>query len=600
MTPDPLLFESYSKRMKLPVRLERARSIADTILAHFDRHFRIFSEISAMGREHFTDGDWAAGRAAARSQISLYDKRVLEAIADLKKHWSQSYLDTRLWQDVKHQYLGLLYRHQQPELAETFYNSLFTGLFERHYYNNEYIFVRPAISTERIESSEAGYKSYYPTQDGWNRSVLGILRDTNPGLPYENIRRDARNIVQRLRTLPSKNEELRYHFQLQVLIPAFYRNKAAYIVGRAINGAEKMPFVIAVCRTPDGRAYVDTLVTDVNVVANIFSFSRAHFLVKTDVPSTVVRFLASILPSKTSADLYTAIGFHKQGKAEFYRDFLDHLRHSSDMIRIAPGIRGLVMLVFTLPSYPFVFKLIKDRFPAPKDTTPQKVISQYRLVKKLDRVGRMADTWEFSYVAFPIDRFDPDLLDELEKEAPSQVIRERDQIIIRQLFIEHRMTPLNVYLDHHDMDAACQVLTDYGQAIKDISGSGIFPGDLLTKNFGVTRHGRVIFYDYDEIIPMEKCCFRKIPPPRFPEDEMSDTPWYTVAPNDIFPEEFLIFLVANPAYRKALKNTHPELFQAEYWQKLQQAVASGFFPDVIPYPEESRFKPTMVADNLST
>jgi isocitrate dehydrogenase kinase/phosphatase len=259
------------------------------------------------------------------------------------------------------------------------------------------------------------------------------------------------------------------------------------------------------------------------------------------------------------------------------------------MIRLAPGIKGLVMVVFTLPSYPYVFKIIKDRFPAPKDTSREKVVSQYRLVKSLDRVGRMADTWEFSHVAFPANRFDQSLLDELEREASAQVVYEGDSIIFRHMFIEHRMTPLNMYLDDPQATMKSQMLREYGQAIKDISSSGIFPGDLLTKNFGITGHGRVIFYDYDEIIPLDQCNFRKIPLPRFPEDELASTPWYSVGPMDIFPEEFITFLVTRPEYRKTLRKYHPDLFQAEYWISLQKAVENGFFPDIFPYSQEIRF-----------
>ena len=586
---DPLIFENYSKKMKLPVRLAKSRNIAETILAHFDRHYRIFQELSTAGKESFVQGDWAGSRNAIRIQISLYDTRVREAIADLKKRYRQSYLDTKLWCDVKHQYLGLLYTHQKPELAESFYNSLFTGLFERHYFDNEHIFVRPATSTERIQGDQATYKSYYPTHDGWQTTITRILLQCDTGLPLDDIRRDTRNILKRILAMPRPDNSLSTHFQLQVLTPIFYRNKAAYVVGRAINNAQAQPFIIAFLRTDDGKARVDALITNPNDVANVFSFSRTHFLVQAEIPSALIKFLRSILPSKTSADLYTAIGFHKQGKAEFYRDFLDHLCHSSDNIRIAPGIKGMVMLVFTQPSCRYVFKVIKDKFPAPKEISHDGVISQYRLVKSIDRVGRMADTWEFSYVAFPADRFDQDLLEELEKEAPSQIIHENGSIIIRHLFIEHRMTPLNVYLDDPRARHKEQALREYGQAIKDISASGIFPGDLLTKNFGLTSHGRVIFYDYDEIIPLDECNFRKIPPPRYPEDELSDTPWYSVSPNDIFPEEWLFFLVTKPEYRQYLKKHHADLFKVEFWKSLQKSIHKGYFPDIFPYSQEIRF-----------
>lgn len=284
-------------------------------------------------------------------------------------------------------------------------------------------------------------------------------------------------------------------------------------------------------------------------------------------------------------------GFHKQGKAEFYRDFLYHLRHSTDKLKIAPGIEGMVMVVFTLPSYPYVFKVIKDKFPAPKDTTQRKVIDQYRLVKSLDRVGRMADTWEFSYAAFPVDRINKSLLEVLRKEIPSKITEEDDHIIIEKIFIEHRLIPLNIFLDNASPPDAERVLQEYGDAIKQISGSGIFPGDLLTKNFGVTRHKRVIFYDYDEIVPISQCNFRKIPPPRYPEDEMASTPWYSVGPNDIFPEEFEEFLITNTSHKNMLRKHHANLFDYQYWQSIQQAVKDGYFPDVIPYGRDIRFNP---------
>ena len=247
------------------------------------------------------------------------------------------------------------------------------------------------------------------------------------------------------------------------------------------------------------------------------------------------------------------------------------------------------MVVFTLPSYPYVFKVIKDKFPAPKDTTQQKVIDQYRLVKSLDRVGRMADTWEFSFAAFPVNRLNNSLLNVLRKEIPSKITEEDDYIIIEKIFIEHRLIPLNIFLDSASPADANRVIHEYGDAIKEISSSGIFPGDLLTKNFGVTRHKRVIFYDYDEIIPLSQCKFRKIPPARYPEDEMSSTPWYSVGPADVFPEEFERFLITDPEHRSILKKHHSDLFDYQYWQRIQQAVEDGFFPDIIPYGQDIQF-----------
>jgi len=570
-------------------RLSRAREIAHAVLTAFNRHFRIFRETTQSARQHFIDGDWAAGRAASSARISLYDQRLREAIADLRNRFGLEKAEPDLWQEVKFQYLGLLYRHRQPELAETFYNSVFVGLFERHYYNNDNIFVRPSVSTERIEGDIPPFRSYYPTQDGWRVSMSRILDSIDLGLPMENKRRDMVNILRAIRGLKGISSYLARHFQLQILNTVFYRNKAAYIVGRAVNGAEVYPIILPVLRNDRGEIYVDALVTEPDDVANLFSFARTYFMADFEVPSAVVRFLLSFLPSKSAADMYTAIGFHKQGKAEFYRDFLDHLRNSSDRLVTAPGIKGMVMLVFTLPSYPYVFKVIRDDFGAVKKVTEREVIEKNRFIKRQDRVGRMADTWEFSYAAFPVERFDPELLKELQEEAASKVTIENGQVIIKHLYIERRLNPLNLFLEQADEETARLAMREYGNALREISAAGIFPGDLLLKNFGVTRHCRVIFYDYDEIVPIAECNFRKVPEPQTVEQEMAAEPWYSVAENDIFPEEFATFLMSDRGWRKLFNQEHGDLLQASTWQKLQADAAMGRAPDVYPYRREIRF-----------
>ncbi|TNG01117.1 MAG: bifunctional isocitrate dehydrogenase kinase/phosphatase [Gammaproteobacteria bacterium] len=574
---------ALQRKKNKTVRLTEAAvgEIARTILSGFNKHFKIFREVTQQGREHFRRGDWVASRQAACDRISLYDQRVQECITELKQRFNPTELDPVLWQDVKFHYLGLLYRHLQPELAESFYNSVFVGLFERHFYNNNNIFVRPSVSTERLDTDDPVFRSFYPTRDGWRKSVLRILEQADIGLPFENIRKDVRLILREIRRLTDarQNLTLAKHFQIQVLRPLFYRNKTAYIVGRAINGPDRFPLILILRRNDAGKVYVKGLISDRNPVANLFASARAYFLVDTEVPSAMVRFLLSILPEKTAADLYTQIGFHKQGKSEFYRDFLDHLQRSSDLLEIAPGSEGMVMLVFTLPSYPYVFKVIRDHFKPPKDTTRKTVIDKYHMIKQRDRVGRMSDAWEFSYTAFPIDRFTNELIEKLKSEVGEQVIIEEDKLIIKHLFIERRLEPLNLYLKHADYSGVANAIRDYGNAISEIAAAGLFPGDLLIKNFGITRYGRVIFYDYDEVVPIGQCNFRHIPEPRFPEDEFAAEPWYSVGPDDVFPEEFPTFLFHDKDQRNLFSRIHASILKAETWRMWQRSVAEGEFPD---------------------
>jgi isocitrate dehydrogenase kinase/phosphatase len=345
----------------------------------------------------------------------------------------------------------------------------------------------------------------------------------------------------------------------------------------------------------------------------LFSFARAYFMVDMEIPSAYVQFLRSMMPRKPRNEIYNALGLAKQGKTLFYRDLLAHQRHSTDQFRIAPGIKGMVMLVFDLPSFPYVFKVIKDYYPPQKDTTREQIKGKYLLVKQHDRVGRMADTLEYSEVGFPRDRFTDELIAEIEKFAPSQLeISDRDgdgttEVIIKHVYIERRMIPLNIYLQEaFDAGGANAADTspaavrareqiergviEYGNAIKDLVAANIFPGDMLWKNFGITRHGKVVFYDYDEIEYITDCKFRKVPAPRNEEDEMSGEVWYSVGPHDVFPETFGPFLLGNPAVRAIFMKHHADLLEASFWQAHKDRILAGHVHDVFPYDKEKRFK----------
>jgi isocitrate dehydrogenase kinase/phosphatase len=312
-----------------------------------------------------------------------------------------------------------------------------------------------------------------------------------------------------------------------------------------------------------------------------------------EVPAGYVTFLRWLMPKKPRAEIYMAVGLAKQGKTLFYRDLHYHLKHSTDRFVVAPGIKGMVMLVFTLPSFPYVFKLIRDRFAPPKDTDRQAVMDKYLMVKLHDRVGRMADTLEYSRVALPRERFDPALVEELRRECGSMIELDGDELIIGHAYIERRMQPLNLHVEElrRDGDGARLrvALREYGNAIKELAGAGIFPGDMLLKNFGVTRHERVVFYDYDEIQPMNDVSFRRIPPPRSYEEELAAEPYWSVGPADVFPEQFDRFLVADPAARAIFFEYHRDLLDPQFWTAKQDRVRAGVQEDVFPYPEEVRF-----------
>jgi isocitrate dehydrogenase kinase/phosphatase len=571
-----------------------AFDIARTILDGFDKHYRLFRAASQAARRHFEQGAWALAQQSARERIGFYDQRVQECVQLLEDEYDEAELTDEVWRELKLHYIGMLAEHKQPELAETFFNSVCCNILHRTYFHNDFIFVRPVVSTEYIETAGPAptYRMYQPARDGLRATLKRIVGNFQLDARFANLERDVGLVAARME-LMFDGHKIEPNHQIQVLSSLFYRNKGAYIVGKGINGTREYPFVIPILHNRHGELILDTVLSDPEQITLLFSFTRAYFLVDMEVPSAYVQFLRSLLPRKPRSEIYTILGLQKQGKTLFYRDYLQHLKHSSDHFEIAPGIRGLVMLVFALPSFPYVFKVIKDFFPAPKETTRAQIKEKYLLVKHHDRVGRMADTLEYSNVAFPRARFSDDLLAELQKFAPSLVEQEKDQIIIKHLYIERRMVPLNIWLGEAEKDGdEARIehgVLEYGNAIKELVVANIFPGDMLYKNFGVTRGQRVVFYDYDEIEYITDCNFRQIPAPRNEEDEMASEPWYSVGKHDVFPEQFGTFLLGNAKIRKYFLKHHADLLTAEYWQHRKQRIVDGFVEDVFPYPQHVRF-----------
>ncbi len=582
--------------MKISVGLygTSAHQIALAMIQGFNKHYTLFRRTSREAKARFEQADWLGVHKAVRERIRFYDDRVDECVERLRDEFDAASIDDSTWQQVKLLYIGLLLNHKQPELAETFFNSVTTKILHRNYFHNDFIFVRPTISTENLEGDDTQtYRSYYAKEDGLRGAIRSIVTDFSWQRPFADLDRDVEFIYETVRKFLDGMPRREVNFQIQVLGSAFYRNKAAYIIGKAINGATEYPFAIPVLHDDDGQLYVDTILLDAWRIGLLFSLSRAYFMVDMEVPSGYVQFLRSIMPAKPRSELYIMLGLGKQGKTMFFRDFIYHLHHSEDQFIMAPGIRGLVMLVFTLPSYPYVFKLIKDVFGTTKNTDRATVKSKFMMVKQVDRVGRMADTLEFSNVLFPLKRFDDEVLAELHKLAPDCFEVNGDQLIIKHLYIERRMEPLNIHLERMERSGNAEglehAIKEYGSAIRELAQANIFPGDMMWKNFGITRFGRVVFYDYDEIEYMTDCNFRAIPPAPDFETEMSGEVWYAVGKNDVFPEEFATFLLASPTLRKVFVRHHADLLSAKFWQTAQQKIRDGHVEDFFPYPPELRF-----------
>ncbi|WP_219064210.1 bifunctional isocitrate dehydrogenase kinase/phosphatase [Pseudomonas sp. UMAB-08] len=570
-----------------------AADIAQMILDGFDDYREHFRQIADGAQARFEQALWQEAQRASAARINLYEEKVSEVTERLHGTFdAQSLLDVSCWPLVKSAYINLIDVRFDDELAETWFNSIFCGLFSHDLISDGCMFIHTTRPSLRRHDKAAQTRTYRP-QGELSSMLKQIFAEYKFDVPFADLPGDLQRLEGQLReNLPDwvcKDPAL----SVELFSSILYRNKGAYLVGRIFTQDEQWPLVIPLLHREGSGIQIDALITDEADVSIIFSFTRSYFMVDVPVPAEFIGFLKRILPGKHIAELYTSIGFYKHGKSEFYRALINHLATTDDRFIMAPGVRGMVMSVFTLPGFNTVFKIIKDRFAPSKNVDRATVIEKYRLVKSVDRVGRMADTQEFADFRFPLSKFDPECLAELLDVAASTVEVEGDTVLIRHCWTERRMTPLNLYLENANEAQVREALDDYGLAIKQLAASNIFPGDMLLKNFGVTRHGRVVFYDYDEICYLTEANFRRIPAPRTPEDEMSSEPWYSIAPLDIFPEEFPPFLFADMGQRRLFNELHGELYDADYWKSLQDAIRAGKIIDVFPYRRKGRMDETL-------
>lgn len=565
--------------------MSNASRLAKAILNGFDAFFGDFQNVTLGAQSRFESADWLFVHAAMSTRLEMYKKKVRSVAALADEMTAGMIVDRALWQQAKHEYDSLIETHSNYEIAQTFFNSVYCFVFNHEKIYDAHSFSKVPDLLPKGLDDEVIF-SEYDIADDASKTIEKVLKESRFNLPFEDLQRDIDQVLSAVRLVSRGGIRPE---KVQVLNSLFYRNKAAYLVGRVIIDGEMMPFVVPFLNNEKGAIYVDTMLFSQDDVSKLFSFTRSYFMVDASVPSQYVDFLHSIMPQKQRFELYNAIGFGKHGKTEFFRSAVANTAKTSDQYIIAPGIKGMVMLVFTLPSFNYVYKVIKDRFTPPKDLSREEVKDKYKLVKRWDRAGRMADTQEFTNLAFDRRRFSPELMAELEKEVPSLVEERGNALILKHVYVERRMTPLNLYVKTASDEQLHSVMDEYGNAIKQLAGANIFPGDMLLKNFGVTRHGRVVFYDYDEICPLVECNFRRIPEPVNEEQEFASQPWYDVAPEDVFPEEFRLFFSGNRRAREVFERLHPDLYDADFWMNLQQQNRQGVVGDVFPYRRRYRF-----------
>ncbi len=552
--------------------------IARAASAGFLRYRREFDAITGRAASRFSNRDWVGLQADAAERLDIYNDRVAGVAAELDGESA----DEAAWAEAKTLFADSIEGRADSDIGRTFFNSLTRRVLGTEGTN-------PTVEfTDEASVSATGEPELLHLPAGDKEDQLhSLLHETVTGAEWQNLGRDVRLAALEIERRFASHGSTADLIELEAYPRPFYRGRAAYVVGSIVAGGVSLPMAIAVHHTNRGLI-VGAVLLEPDDISVLFSYTRASFVVSVDDPARMVNYLRRLLPHRKPAELFTAIGFNKHGKTERYRDLRSFIDESGVRFDYARGVRGMVMIVFTLPGYDAVFKVIRDRFPYPKQTTRRQVISKYRMVFRHDRAGRLIDAHEFEHMRFRRDRFVPALLSELEHDASRSVTVEGDTVTLHHVYVERKVVPLDIYLRESNPFKARAAMIDYGRAIKNLAMSDIFPGDMLLKNFGVTRSGRVVFYDYDELTRVTDCNFREMPQTSDPDREMAADPWFGVGDNDVFPEEFRNFLGIRGELRSVLEQHHADLFGVRFWQRIQDRVRSGEVIEIFPYERSRR------------
>ena len=555
---------------------------ADSIYRAFVNYNNNFRRITARAPRRFASRDWDGAENDLGERIELYTKSVERTIAALRRLLGARITDREIWIALKHYFGARVSDIPDGEFSKTYFNSVNRRIFNTVGIDPDIEFVALRLEAEEHHRHLVKHRRYL-NWTGLDDILQQVLDDFAFDAAYENIANDIAFVRNEIAMYAgTRSLQLDDILRIEFMQPVFFQSSRAYLVGKIYWPHGAAPFVIALKHGEDGIA-VDAVLMSGEEVSILFGFTRSYFFVDVEPVEGAVYFLKSLLPNKPLDELYTALGRVRQGKTERFRTLTRHLRRSADQFVHARGARGLVMLVFTLPSYDLVFKVIRDNFGYPKNISHQDVMNRYQFVFKHDRAGRLVDSQEFRQIEFPLTKFSDELLQELLDSTASSVRIDGDQLVIDHVYVERRITPLNLYIEEKARSDVEAAIIDYGQAIKDLALTNIFPGDLLLKNFGVTRHGRVVFYDYDELCLVTDCYFRDVPEATHDEDELRPESWFYVGANDIFPAEFIKFLAMDKALKELFLSTHGDLLTATYWRDLKAQHEQGAVLEVVPY-----------------
>lgn len=575
-------------------RLEE--KIAGLIFSSFHTYYLKYEGITGRAKYRFLNREWAQDVQDGVSRINLHPEIMGKLKEDVRHVQPDENFIRQHWREIRTSYMRLVKEKSQVgnayrrDLVHTYFYMAQRIFFPRDSIDDPMGLVwdnraNPSIVPGFVVKYEQG-------RSGQLRKLLAKIINKSPFSGHLAHAQDDALLGARALELGLQNhgKNIEDLSSLELLSPVFYQTKRAYQVGRVVfKSGEFLPMVLGYAH-PESGVQLDVVLVGEKDVSPLFSYTRSNFHVDVSAYREMVEYLVQMLPNKNRIDFLAAIGFHNPAKEYLKASLRAKLARPNAHFDFAIGVKGNATDVFSVTGFPFVFKIPRELSKKIDFVGRERIIENYRYVHRIDRVGRMLDGLRFQNMRFKKTNFTPELLAYLQENSPSHVRGEGDDVVFDDIFVQKKVIPLNVYLERADDKHTRSALIGLGECIKELISVGIFPGDLMAKNFGVDSDGKVVYYDYDDVDSVSKFQFRNIPAARNDDEEtMALTDRITAGDYDIFPEQIATFLL-RPKDLEMFRLYHADLLRAEGWNKLKQSYESGEIPDLFPYPESKRLR----------
>ncbi|MCF8259112.1 MAG: bifunctional isocitrate dehydrogenase kinase/phosphatase, partial [Flavobacteriales bacterium] len=327
---------------------EGAFSIRDS----FEVYHTAFKALTRQAGKVFAQREWTAIPGLINSRQGLYGSSIEEAASVLSAIVGDSIRDRSTWVGLKREFAQVIGHRHDVSIVHSFYNSVLRLMFSQEGIDPDIEFIdhgRRLVASSM--PTQPVYERFHPGPDQLEALWARILRSYNFGFRFQDFDRDVERIARVVREKVvekfGRQEEVD---QLDMVRSVFYRNKGAYLVGKISKGNLHIPIVLPLLHHEDG-VVVDGVLLSKDEIAVIFSFSRSYFFVESESPVDLIHFLRPLMSHKNPSELYASIGYDRHAKTVLFKEIYQHLERSDDQFVIAPGTKGMVMVVITLPTF---------------------------------------------------------------------------------------------------------------------------------------------------------------------------------------------------------------------------------------------------------